>query len=281
MKRYIFFTLKVLLISILMFSVIRLASLGASLMRDREHFDSMKAEKEQISVDALQPDTRDNSSATDEDKADIMQFDKKEEVHAAEIIEYEYDNHIKFADFIKQNSDFAGWIKIDGTLIDYPVMFSPAQPDYYLHHDFEKNDSLSGIPYIGKECSINCDNTIIYAHNMKNGTMFAGLLKYTDESFFKNHRYIEFDTLEGDGTYEIIAVFREKVHYRDETDVFRYYNYCGELSEQDFNTYIENIKRLSLYETGKTAIYGQKLITLSTCSYHTENGRFVVVGVKK
>ena len=87
--------------------------------------------------------------------------------------------------------------------------------------------------------------------------------------------------MDGDGIYDIIAVFREKVHYRDERNVFRYYNYSGNLSEEEFGEYIDTIKSISLYETGKTARYGQQLLTLSTCAYHTENGRFVVVAVKR
>ncbi|MDO4810188.1 MAG: class B sortase [Eubacteriales bacterium] len=190
-------------------------------------------------------------------------------------------NAQRFAALSRRNPDFAGWIKIDGTAIDYPVMYAPKDADFYLHHDFDKNESSSGVPYIGKDCGPESDNVILYAHNMKNGTMFAGLLKYADEGYFKNHPVVSFDTLEGDGTYDIIAVFREQVHYRDETNVFRYYNYCGKLTEPQFREYMDQIRAHSLYDTGKTAQYGQQLLTLSTCSYHTENGRFVVVAAKR
>ena len=111
--------------------------------------------------------------------------------------------------------------------------------------------------------------------------MFAGLLKYADEGYFRNHPVVSFDTPEGDGIYDIIAGFREQVHYRDETNEFRYYNYCGKLMEAQFREYIDQIRAHSLYDTGKTAQYGQQLLTLSTCSYHTENGRFVVVAAKR
>ena len=292
MKRYIFIILKVLLICILAFSVFRLASLGAGLVRDRENFEAMKTEMKQ----ATDKDTGTENRAEDPYEKELAEYPAQPDTGDTEyyipVTEKEPDsnegyhmpipaNRDRFDALIKRNPDFAGWIRIEGTVIDYPVMFPPKEADFYLHHDFDKNDSKSGVPYIGKNCGQDCDNTIIYAHNMKNGTMFAGLLKYKDESFYKDHPVISFDTVEENGIYDIIAVFREKVHYRDEMDVFRYYDYCGELDENKYNDYINNIKSLSLYETGKTAVHGQKLLTLSTCSYHTENGRFVVVAVKR
>ena len=190
------------------------------------------------------------------------------------------ENAGRFAELIGENSDFFGWLRIDGTKINYPVMQSE-EPDFYLHHDFFKNESVSGTPYIGKSCTAESDNIIIYAHNMKNGTMFTDLLRYADESFYQKHPTICFDTVQESAEYSIVAAFREKVHTQDETDVFRYYNYVGALSESEYGDYIERIKAASIYDTGCTAVYGQKLITLSTCAYHTQNGRFVVVAVKQ
>lgn len=285
MKRYVFITLKVLLICMLVYSVFRLASLGAGLVRDRQQFEQLSAVAEQTALyetengqvnhssmdtemyDAVQPDTGMNSQTAEENKSSIG---KSKTVNTG-----------KFQDLIRSNRDFYGWIRIEGTPVDYPVMWTPDEPDYYLHHDFYGKESKSGVPYIGKNCSPGCDNTILYAHNMKNGTMFAALLNYADENYYRKHPTIVFDTIEQDGLYDIIAVFREKVHYSDETGVFRYYNYCGELDKEQFDEYVDRIKEISFYDTGITAAYGQKLLTLSTCSYHTENGRFVVVAVKR
>lgn len=285
MKRYVFITLKVLLICMLVYSVFRLASLGAGLVRDRQQFEQLSAVAEQTVLyetetgevhhdsmdtemyDAVQPDTGMNSQTAEENKSSIG---KSKTVNTG-----------KFQDLIRSNRDFYGWIRIEGTPVDYPVMWTPDEPDYYLHHDFYGKESKSGVPYIGKNCSPDCDNTILYAHNMKNGTMFAALLNYADENYYRKHPTIVFDTIEQDGLYDIIAVFREKVHYSDETGVFRYYNYCGELDKEQFDEYVDRIKEISFYDTGITAAYGQKLLTLSTCSYHTENGRFVVVAVKR
>ena len=109
---------------------------------------------------------------------------------------------------------------------------------------------------------------------MKNGTMFSDLEKYADESFFSEHRYIRFDTLSDYGTYEIFAVFRTTA-YSD--NGFKYYNFVDAEDTEDFNSFVEKYKELSLYDTGVTAEYGDKLLTLSTCEYTRTNGRFVVV----
>ena len=313
MKRYVLTTLKVLLTAVLIFSAARLASLGAGLVRDRENLKEIQELKEiteAVSSDIRQPVTGDsaapsgssaasagvtsagNSSAaggvTPAGKAEgpasavsAVNRESDDEGSDVEILTAAPVNAQRFAALLKRNPDFAGWLKIDGTQIDYPVMYAPKDADFYLHHDFDKNESSSGVPYIGKDCGPESDNIILYAHNMKNGTMFAGLLKYADEGYFRNHPVVSFDTPEGDGIYDIIAVFREQVHYRDETNVFRYYNYCGKLTEAQFREYMDQIKAHSLYDTGKTAQYGQQLLTLSTCSYHTENGRFVVVAAKR
>lgn len=186
-------------------------------------------------------------------------------------------NRDRFASLVERNNDFIGWLSIDGTEINYPVMYTPEEPEYYLQRDFDKNTSNSGIPFIGEGCTIDSDNIILYGHNMKNGTMFSDLLKFSDKEYWEQHPYISFDTLERSVNYEIIAAFPERVHTKDETNVFRYYEYGGTLSEEQFNEYLEHIKRISLYDTGVAASYGEQLISLSTCAYHTKNGRFVVV----
>lgn len=190
------------------------------------------------------------------------------------------DNRERFAALYERNSDFVGWLCVKDTAINYPVMLTPDDPEYYLRRDYDGNKSTSGTPFIGEGCNLDSDNIIIYGHNMKNGTMFSDLTSYSGQAYFEEHPMISFDTLEQSAQYEIIAVFREKVHYQDETNAFRYYTYGGDLMVAQFDEYVANIKALSLYDTGLTASYGDQLITLSTCSYHTNNGRFVVVAKK-
>lgn len=182
----------------------------------------------------------------------------------------------QYRELHEQNTDMAGWIRIGGTEIDYPVMYTA--DDLYLSHGFDKAESRSGVPFIDKRCTIEPfgTNTIIYGHHMKNGTMFAGLERYEDENFFEKHPTVRFDTLYEQREYEIIAVFKSKV-YRKSDMVFKHYNFLNAEDAAAYNEHIANIKALSLYDTGVTAAYGDELITLVTCAYHTENGQFVVV----
>lgn len=181
----------------------------------------------------------------------------------------------KYASVYEQNSDLVGWITIDGTSINYPVMQTKDDPNFYINHGFDKSYSDYGVPYVQEDCDVlTSDNLVIYGHNMKNGTMFSDLEKYADESFLSEHRYIHFDTLRDYGTYDIFAVFRT-VAYSE--DGFKYYNFVDLEDSEDFNSFVEKCKQLSLYDTGVTAEDGDKLLTLSTCEYTRTNGRFVVV----
>ncbi len=170
-----------------------------------------------------------------------------------------------------QNADFIGWIKIDDTNINYPVMQSRT-PNFYLRKNFNKEYSYYGTPYISELCNTEkSDNLIIYAHNMKNHQMFGDLEKYKSKDFYNSHRYIQFDTLNSKGTYEIISVLKTTA------DDFDYQNYTDFTDEEQFNTFIDKCKSLSLYDTETNAAYGDRLITLSTCEYSRKDGRLVVI----
>ena len=185
----------------------------------------------------------------------------------------------QYAELSRQNADMIGWIRIDGTNIDYPVMYTG--DDFYLSHGFDKADSKSGLPFIDKRCTVEPfgTNTIIYGHNMKNESMLSGLLKYKSFDYYAGHPGIRFDTLYETQEYEIVAVFESEV-YRKSDAVFKHYNFLNAENQAAFDEYIAEIKELSLYDTGIFPEYGDGLITLMTCSYHTENGRFVVVARK-
>lgn len=180
----------------------------------------------------------------------------------------------KFADLYAQNNDFIGWIKIDDTVIDYPVMQSKDSPNFYLDHNFKKEYSRFGVPYMQENCSLSSDNIIVYGHNMKNKSMFNELTKYKDKDFYNAHRYIQFDTLSEQRKYEVICAFKTVAYT---SNGFQYYNFIKANTEEEFSAYIERCQALSFYDTGVNAEYGDKLITLSTCEYSQNNGRFVVV----
>ncbi len=184
-------------------------------------------------------------------------------------------NGAKFAALKDKNADFIGWISIDGTNIDYPVMQTVDNPNYYLKHSFEKQYSDYGVPYVQENCDLGLsDNCVIYGHHMNNGSMFADLCKYADEDFYRQHKTIRFDTLSDFGEYEIVAAFKTAAYSEQG---FKYYHFVNADSAEDFDAYIAKCKELALYDTGVSAEYGDKLITLSTCEYSRQNGRMVVV----
>ena len=182
----------------------------------------------------------------------------------------------KYRPLYEQNNDLVGWIRIDGTGIDYPVMQTPRNPDYYLKHSFEKTWSDYGVPYVDAGCTVGVSNNlIIYGHNMKNGTMFHDLVNYTKKEFYEAHPVICFDTVDAPGQYQVIAVFR----YNTNKETF-VYNEHADMDDAEFAEYVENCRARSIYDTGVTAEHGDQLITLSTCEYTYTNGRFVVVAKK-
>ena len=175
------------------------------------------------------------------------------------------------------NKDLVGWLRIEGTNIDYPVMQSPEDPNYYLYRDFYKNSSKGGCLYAQAEADVSMpsDNITIYGHNTRGGDiMFHALNGYTQKSFWEEHRYIQFDTLTEHHTYEIVAVFKTTA---DVEQGFPYHKFVDAGSEEEFNEFVNSCKELAFYNTGITAEYGDKLITLSTCEYTLNNGRLAVL----
>ena len=189
---------------------------------------------------------------------------------------YEPEDAEKLAHYQKlheQNPDFAGWIWIEGTNIDYPVMQSPENPEFYLDHGFDKEYSSYGVPFADAACDMKkSNNFIIYGHHMNNETMFHEITYYKDPDFLKNHPKIQFDTMDHCGEYEVIAAFC----YDVENDCFRF-NRHTDMSMNEFAEFIRCVHERELYNTGLTAVYGDQLLTLSTCDYVYSNGRFVVV----
>lgn len=183
----------------------------------------------------------------------------------------------RFRKLYKKNKDFAGWLRIPGMNIDYPVM-QCKDDEYYLHHNFEKKEDKYGCLFVKKKADVDTPgmNIIIYGHNMKDGSMFGNLDQYREKSFYRKHRELYFDTLYEERQYKIMAVFLSQV-YNSDDDVFKYYEWYEADTEEDFRTFYDNIMEMALYKTGVTAKYGDKFLMLSTCAYHVEDGRLVVV----
>lgn len=178
-----------------------------------------------------------------------------------------------------KNKRLIGWLTIDNTepSIDYPVM-QTTNNEYYLDHNFNQEYDKNGSIFLDADCDVVHRNTnlIIYGHHMKSGKMFGNLNKYSSESYCKEHSTIKFDTIYEKGTYEVMYVFRSRI-YNEEEVVFKYYQFLDAASEQEFNSNMQEMAALSLYDTGVTASYGDELLTLSTCDSSEEDGRFVVV----
>ena len=188
------------------------------------------------------------------------------------------EDNINLNELYKINNDIVGWLEIENTNMNYPVMQTKDRPDYYLRKNFYKEYSVFGTPYIDENCDIeNGNNLIIYGHHINGNKMFGELENYKNEEYYNKHKFIEFYTLNEKAEYEIISVFKTTV-YNDKG--FKYYQYYNLENEKEFETFINKCKELSLYDTQKIAKYGDKLLTLSTCEYSQSNGRLVVVARK-
>lgn len=196
------------------------------------------------------------------------------------------------SELYEKNNDVIGWLKIDDTVIDYAVMQTMDDEEYYLYRDFNGNQSTAGSLIMDTDSTVGTGtlatdyrdgsapstNLIIHGHNMKNGSMFGSLDNWRKESYEKEHNIIEFSSLYEKRKYEIVSVFLSQVYLVSQTDVFKYYKFFQANNEEEFNDFYDNIKKLALYDTGVTAEYGDEFITLSVCAYHVTNGRLVIVG---
>lgn len=144
-----------------------------------------------------------------------------------------------------------------------------------VNRAFDKSNSKSGTPFIGENGDIDSDCFIIYGHNMKNNTMFGMLEKYADEDFWRENMTFSFNTLHEYREYEVFATVKTKILHTDEMGL-RYYDYAGKLSKEDFEKLENWLVVNSVYDTDIFPSYGEQILILSTCSYHTENGRFIV-----
>ena len=197
----------------------------------------------------------------------------------------------KYKELYGINPDLIGWLAIDGTVIDYPVMQTMEDESYYLSYDFYGEENKNGCLILDTDSAAGTGtkacayangtapstNLIIHGHTMKSGEMFGNLKLYKDAEYGAEHHIICFDSLYEERKYELIAVFYSQVYYESD-DIFKYYKFFQADTQEEFDDWYENIKEMSLYDTGVTAQFGDEFLTLSCCSYHVEDGRFVVVG---
>ena len=187
----------------------------------------------------------------------------------------------QYRDLYEQNGDMVGWLRIEGTDIDYPVMQTPGDNEYYLRRGFDKLYATSGTLFLDERCSLGPDTTanwLIYGHNMSDGTMLGELDRYEDPDFYAEHPTFTFDTLTTPGTWQVVAVIRTKLGQ----DEWPYYTFFDAHSRAEWQRRVDAVLDLALYDTGVTPEYGDQLLTLSTCgtsSFYTDE-RFAVLAVR-
>jgi len=226
---------------------------------DMEHLAQIKEQNKTPGLAFLDDDKENNDAEGEEKEPEVLE---------------------DYKTLLNMNKDLIGWLKIADINIDYPVM-QTNDNNYYLDHNFDKKYDKNGCLFLDYQCDvINRNmNLIIYGHNMQSGKMFGNLSKYSNEEYYKEHPKFEFDTIYEKGAYEIVYVFRSKI-YNEDVVVFKYYQFLDAQSEQEFNSNMAEMAKLSLYDTGITPEYGDELLTLSTCDYQENNGRFVIVARK-
>jgi len=216
---------------------------------------------------------------SEREEAEVEKIQKIVNVTNPSEPEISYDDKIRmaFSELADINDEFVGWIKIEGTQIDYPVL-KAKDNSFYLDKNIYKEYSKYGSIFMDMSNSIEprSSNLIMYGHHMKDGKMFGDLMNYIDEDFYSEHKYIEFNTISDIAKYEIISVFKTSV-YGSMSNEFPYYSYMDFGDEEGFISYIGEIKKLGLYDIETDAKFGDSLITLSTCEYTLENGRLVIV----
>ena len=224
--------------------------------------DSAQETISEETVETVPPETETEVNITDEQESDqtIVAVDNP------------------YRDSYLANGDMVGWLQIPGTNIDYPVMWTPSDENYYLYRAFDGSDNKNGSLILDTDSSLDplTTNLIIHGHNMRSGEMFGNLTDYEDPDYYNDHKQIILYTEECRRNYEIVAVFRSQV-YKKTDQVFKFYKFFQADTQEEFDDFYKNIKDLSLYDTGTTAQFGDHFITLSTCVYHVEQGRFVVV----
>lgn len=255
-------------------------------------FDSYHADQDAKLLEKTEIDNIEKISETtsetiskvtsEEISENIENINEESSEEAPKEIPEKTERMLKISKLKEQNSDTVGWIEIEGTNINYPVLQGDDN-SFYMDHNFDKQYSKFGSIFLDTnyDWDIPNSNLLIYGHNVKNRKMFQDLLNYKDQEYYEEHPTIKFTTEDEDAEYEIIAVLESKIYYKTEEDAFRYYLFINADSEEEYNKFVESSKKESLYNIDKTAKYGEQLLTLSTCSYHTKDGRFAVVAVKK
>ena len=232
-----------------------------------------------IEEEAFLEQPADSDAAQNENPDDTT--DGQEQADASDEPKQLPDILPEYKEIYAENNDLVGWLQIDGTVINYPVLQSDSEENsqFYLTHSFAKKKDKNGSLFMDyRNDFVDRDtNIIIYGHNMKSGAMFGSLKKYLDKGYLEKHSKIRFDTIYERGTYEVIGAFLSEVSYQDEY-AFRYYNFLNANNESEFEAFCVNVMQLDALKKGTLdAKYGDQLLTLSTCNSYTDEGRMFII----
>lgn len=188
----------------------------------------------------------------------------------------------KFKKLYEANPDVVGWLKVPGTQTDNPV-YQTTDNDYYLTHNSFGEESVYGALFADYRNNVDpakrSQNVVIYGHHMRDGSMLAEIKKYRSIDFYKTNPTITFDTIYGDGTYKVFAAFLTNAEPSGDNGY--YFDYCvpSFASQNDFLMWVEQVRRRSLINTSVDVAEGDKVLTLSTCTYDIRGVelRFVVM----
>ncbi len=279
-KRKIIYIIYLLLTVLIILSIIYIVNFFITKREAKEQsnmLSALKIDEIEVTKEIVQNNLEDNeeNDKTEEIEKGLIEEDLEEQKQKIERM-------LQVKQLKEQNADVVGWLEIKNTNISYPVL-QGKDNSYYMTHNYKNEKSKNGSIFLNADYNwkIPSNNLLIYGHNLGNGMMFQELLKYEKESFYKEHPLIRFTTVDEDIEYEIISVFKSRVYYKSEKNVFRYYYFINNESKEEYDKFVKNAKNASLYPINTTANYGDQLITLSTCSYHVQDGRFAVVGKKK
>ena len=290
MKRKIKNILMVVLVGVFLFSLGKIVLILTEQYKENHAFEMLAKEVEDAreqsggKENASDSKTPGNDNATEYDGS--VENTKEEEKGKSKLIprnsmqtDEETGILVPYLSLYERNQDLYGWISIEGTKVNYPVMYTPKDPEYYLRRAFDGSDADCGTPFLDAACSEEGNLYVVYGHRMKNRTMFGTLPYYEKKEYWEEHPYICFDTLYEQRTYEIVAAFYSKIYAEGESG-FQYYDYKDLSSEEVFTAFQKGVEESALYETDETLSFGDTVLLLSTCSYHTSEGRFVVVAKK-
>lgn len=175
------------------------------------------------------------------------------------------------------NGNVIGWVRIEDTVVNYPVMQTPDDPNYYLHHGFDGAYSSYGMIYMDAGCVLGESlNYVLYGHHMRNGSMFAELDNFRNEEYYKEHKVIHFDTLDELGEYEVAAVICMPASRlgRD------FITMMAAETEESYGAFVDYVKENSFFDTGIVPQWPEQLLTLTTCEYTLTDGRLMVIARK-